>query len=77
MTPLYIGLLLGVSMFKVLINPLNDEKGTGLTSFASWQNPDTLAGLQRIFNVTQKERLIQVEVDSQGITVRLESVPSK
>lgn len=64
-------------MFKVLINPTREEAGTGLTSFASWDNPDTLRGLQTMFNITNKERLVQVEVSAQGITVRLESVPSR
>ncbi len=67
----------GRAELKVIINPTKDQQLSGLTSFASWQNPDLKAAILRAFAINpEKERLLQVEVNSDGITVRLETVPS-
>lgn len=60
---------------RVLINPTNNETGSGLTSQVSWENPDTRAALESLFGVNKKtERLVQVEISKDGITARLEYV---
>ena len=58
---------------KVLINPTKTETGSGLTAELTWQNPDVQAAFEKLFGVNPKtERLMQIEIDSEGITARLE-----
>lgn len=57
---------------EIKFNPSKDEQGSGITSFASWNNPDLQRALEIAFNINrQRERIDTVEVTSEGITVRL------
>jgi hypothetical protein len=63
---------------KVLINPTKEQSGSGSTASVTWDNPGTRSAMNMLFSVkTQIERLVQIEITSEGITARLEHVPHK
>ena len=62
---------------KVSINPLPHERQCGLSSFASWENPDLQAALRAMFRIDpRREKLEAIEIDRDGITVRMSHVPN-
>lgn len=59
---------------KVKINPARQEQGSGLTAFASWDNPDLQRAIETAFRVDRKrEQIESIEVTEDGITLRLET----
>lgn len=60
---------------KVILYPTDAEKLTGQTSSMAWKNPQLVAAINKLFRVTPGERIVQVEVDNYGLTVRFESLP--
>lgn len=46
---------------QVVFNPRPEERECGLTSFASWNTPNTQETLRRLFNTSKSERLVRVE----------------
>jgi hypothetical protein len=56
----------------VKINPTFDEQGSGCTSQVSWSNPDTLRCLNQLFGINSYEKITQLEVNSYGLTARIE-----
>ena len=59
---------------KVIINPSLDERGSGMSSFATWSDPEMREMLYKLFGIQPNEKIIQVEVDHEGIQVRIENV---
>lgn len=59
---------------KVIVNPSLSERGYGLTSFASWKDPEMLEALQKLFWIQPNEKITQVEVDNEGIQVRIQNL---
>lgn len=59
---------------QVKVMPSRKEKGSGTTSFVSWENRDFEKGLNLMFGVMEGERISQVEIDGNGITARFERV---
>lgn len=45
---------------------------TGLMSQASWDNPDLIPAMNKLFHIKGKERLIAVEVGPDGIKALIE-----
>ena len=61
---------------EVKFNPSKDETGSGLTAFASWDNPDLQRALEIAFRVNRnREQIDKVEVTAEGITARLSYRP--
>jgi hypothetical protein len=60
---------------KVVINPTEDEKKSGLTSVANWHSDDVIAHLRVIFGIKLNEHISQIEVDKDRITVRIGTRP--
>lgn len=59
---------------KVFINPTNIEKGCGLTAASSWEG--ALPALNALFGIRDGERIEQLEVDANGLTVRIAKEPT-
>lgn len=56
---------------KVLVCPELTETGSGLTSTICYDNPDFERGLNVMFSISGKEKIEQVEIGKEGITVRI------
>lgn len=52
-------------------NPSDTEKGSGLTAFASWDNPDMKFAMSQLFKIRANERIETIEVTEEGITARI------
>jgi hypothetical protein len=58
---------------QVVIHPSQKEKGTGLTTLISWQNPELKKMLNELFCIKNNEEIEKVEVDNYGITIRIKT----
>lgn len=61
--------------FQVRINPTSP--GSGLSAFASWDNPDVHEALKTLFSIGPHEQIASLEIDSKGITARIDYKPTK
>lgn len=64
------------AMLKVLVLPTPAEKGSGVTSSISYDNPDFRSALRQMFHCNPNEQITQIEIDGDGITARFELVSS-
>lgn len=62
---------------QIKINPMEHEKGSGLTSSITWESPYLLSALNTAFAVCGNERIASLEISREGITARFESIPSE
>ena len=61
---------------KVLVNPTKEQSGSGLTASVTWDNPDVQTAMNLLFNVQgQREKIVQIEINSEGIVARMEYKP--
>jgi hypothetical protein len=58
---------------KILFDPSAVERGTGVSSFLSFQNEDFVDILHKKFGVRKNEELEQIEICKDGITGRFRS----
>lgn len=60
---------------KITFDP-NNSSMTGTVSFASWHNEDLQAAIRRAFNESPRERIVEIEIDQNGIKAKFETVAS-
>lgn len=60
---------------KILINPKDYERGSGLTTFLSFDRPELKEAIKRAVRLQPDETMEALEIDEDGITVRLKSTP--
>ena len=56
----------------VKFDPTSSKRGSGITSFASWDNTDVGKAMESLFGIKSNEWIKQIEVSPEGITARIE-----
>lgn len=56
---------------KIKFDPKPYEKGTGTTSFISFTQPEFKVAIENLINKREYETIESIEIDKDGITVRL------
>lgn len=59
---------------KVTFNP-NASQMIGTVSFATWSNRDLQEAIRRAFNERPNERIVEIEIQKDGIKARFEYEP--
>lgn len=59
---------------KILVNPIDEKKLTGITSIVSFDNPVVQNAFRKMFEIEKHERLVQIEITQGHITARIEHI---
>ena len=57
---------------KVNFNP-QDYDLTGCVSFCSWSNPEIQDAIRKAFNESEREEIVEIVIDRQGIKAKFET----
>ena len=57
---------------KITFDPSNYSP-TGVVSFASWENKDLQAAIRKAFNESERENIVEIVIDRQGIKALFET----
>jgi hypothetical protein len=58
---------------KVAWCPSENERASGVASYASWENPDLQAAIEKAFNTSPRETITRVEINRDGIKAFFET----
>jgi hypothetical protein len=58
---------------KVIWCPSENERACGVCSFASWENQELQAAIERAFNTSPRETITRLEIDRGGIKAFFET----
>lgn len=59
---------------KIIVNPNESQKLTGVSSMISFDNPATITAFHKMFDIRKSERLVQIEITQGHITARIENI---